>query len=161
MTNGRILAALLLLAGAVCYGGMIIERLPLGFFFVGTACYVVAGVLFWIARPSAPVAVAAPRAVPTPPPPAPTVEMRVPELDLDERDARAVDRDPGARPSRAALEPPAVDDEDFDASSAISLPVEIQDERKISDQLDKLRRLLESGHLTQDEYQVAKQKLLG
>jgi hypothetical protein len=52
------------------------------------------------------------------------------------------------------------DDPDFQVSSDISLPVELQNELSLSDQLDRLKRLFDSGGLTEEEYHRAKSKLL-
>jgi hypothetical protein len=51
-------------------------------------------------------------------------------------------------------------DPDFQVTSDISLPVELQNELSLSDQLDRLKRLFDSGGLTEEEYHRAKSKLL-
>ncbi len=51
-------------------------------------------------------------------------------------------------------------DPDFQVTSDISLPVELQHELLLSDQLDRLKRLFDSGGLTEEEYHRAKSKLL-
>jgi hypothetical protein len=52
------------------------------------------------------------------------------------------------------------EDGEFQVTSDISLPVEIQDQLSLSDQLDRLKRLFDSGGLTEEEYHRAKSKLL-
>jgi hypothetical protein len=69
-------------------------------------------------------------------------ELEKDELDLTEADdSRAIDGE-------------------FQVTSDISLPVEIQDQLSLSDQLDRLKRLFDSGGLTEEEYHRAKSKLL-
>ena len=54
----------------------------------------------------------------------------------------------------------AIDGGEFEVSSDISLPIEIQDQISLSEQLDRLKRLFDSGDLTKEEYHRAKAKLL-
>lgn len=90
MKNTRILAALLIVVGAVCYAGMILEALPAISFFFGTACYLAGGALLWTTRgktDAAPIA----QPDPGPSPVAPTVEMSLPNLGLSDREDAALE----------------------------------------------------------------------
>lgn len=53
------------------------------------------------------------------------------------------------------------DDEDFVVDTDVSFPLEVQRGDALADQLRKLNKLLEQGVLTEEEYAVAKAKLLG
>lgn len=149
MTNGRLLAALLFLLGLVAFAGQITERLPAYFVFVATACYVLGGVLYFRSRPGAQrvesVAsepaparpLVAPPAVPSPPPP------QAQHGELVEID-----------------DPSALDTDAFEVTEDISLPLDVQEERQLTAELEKLRRLHEAGTLTEPEYEKAKARLL-
>jgi len=52
-------------------------------------------------------------------------------------------------------------EEDFIVDTDVSFPVEVQRGDALADQLRKLNLLLEQGVLTEEEYAVAKAKLLG
>jgi hypothetical protein len=53
------------------------------------------------------------------------------------------------------------EEEDFVVGTDVSFPVEVQRGDALADQLRKLNLLLEQGVLTEEEYAVAKAKLLG
>ena len=90
MKNTRILAALLIVVGAICYAGMILDTLPAISFFLGTACYVAGGALLWTARAKTDAGLGA-QADPGPSPVAPTVEMSLPNLGLSDREDAALE----------------------------------------------------------------------
>jgi len=149
MTNGRLLAALLFMLGLVCFTGQITEHLPAYFVFVATACYVLGGVLYFSSRPGAqrvePVAArpVPPRALMAPPqaaaaPPLPAQHGEVVDVD----------------------DPSALDTDAFEVTEDISLPLDVQEERQLTTELEKLRRLYEAGSLTEPEYEKAKARLL-
>ena len=52
-------------------------------------------------------------------------------------------------------------DDDFVVATDVSFPVEVQSADALADPLRKLIQLLEQGVLTEEEYAVAKVKLLG
>jgi hypothetical protein len=52
-------------------------------------------------------------------------------------------------------------DDDFVVATDVSFPVEVQSADALTGQLRKLIQLLEQGVLTEEEYAVAKAKLLG
>ena len=52
-------------------------------------------------------------------------------------------------------------DADFVVTTDVSFPVEVQQGDALADQLQKLNQLLSQGVLTEEEYAVAKAKLLG
>ena len=52
-------------------------------------------------------------------------------------------------------------DDDFVVATDVSFPVEVQSADTLADPLRKLIQLLEQGVLTEEEYAVAKAKLLG
>ena len=62
----------------------------------------------------------------------------------------------------ATAEPIELDleEDDFVVATDVSFPVEVQTGDALADQLGKLNRLLEQGVLTEEEYAVAKAKLL-
>ena len=64
---------------------------------------------------------------------------------------------PGAQPNALAID---VEEGDLQVETDLSFPVEVQSADALADQLGKLSRLLEQGILTQEEYAVAKAKLL-
>ena len=172
MRNGRILCLLLLLVGGLSHGGYIAEELGTPFFFVGMGCFAMALVLF-ISSGSRAEAPASPQplsvAEPELPPPLPTFRA-APREPIRRRAERVVELDPGpidgGELPTGQIEltdvddPEAIEKGEFPVTSDISLPVEIQDQLSLSDQLDRLKRLFDSGGLTAEEYQRAKAKLL-
>lgn len=56
-----------------------------------------------------------------------------------------------------ALEP----ETEFKVSTDVSFPIEVQEQDSLAEQLEKLRRLNEDGILSDEEFAVAKAKLLG
>jgi hypothetical protein len=52
------------------------------------------------------------------------------------------------------------DDEGMQVTTDVSFPVEIQEQRSIADQLEKLSKLQQQGIISAEEYAVAKAKLL-
>ena len=52
-------------------------------------------------------------------------------------------------------------EEELNVTTDVSFPVEVQTGDALADQLGKLNRLLEQGVLTEEEYAIAKTKLLG
>lgn len=52
-------------------------------------------------------------------------------------------------------------EEDLSVTTDVSFPIEIQKGDALADQLGKLNRLLEQSVLTEEEYAIAKSKLLG
>ena len=59
------------------------------------------------------------------------------------------------------LEGEADDGEEMAVTTDVSFPVEVQSGDALADQLVKLNRLLAQGVLTEEEYAIAKTKLLG
>jgi hypothetical protein len=53
------------------------------------------------------------------------------------------------------------EDDELSVTTDVSFPVELQDGNAIADQLTKLNQLLEQSVLTEEEYAIAKSKLLG
>jgi len=155
MTNGRLLAALLFVLGLACFVGQIAEHLPEYFVFIATGCYVLGAISYFASRPGkAPIvsaasvpptrALAAPTRAPTPPP-------------------VAVQHGPGAAQHGDILEiddPSALDTDVFEVTGDISLPIDVQEERQLSAELEKLHRLHRSGTLSDAEYEKAKARLL-
>jgi len=79
--------------------------------------------------------------------------------------AGATETDQAEPPTADSAHPPeAIAIEDGDAelavTSDVSLPVEVQKGDALADQLLKLNRMLEQGALTEEEYAVAKAKIL-
>ena len=148
MTNGRLLAALLFLLGLACFVGQIAERLPAYFVFIATACYVLGAVCYFASRPGkpriAPVVATPPartRAAPTQAPAPPAVEAQHGEVvEIDD--------------------PSAIDTDVFEVTGDISLPLDVQEERQLSAELEKLQRLHQAGTLSDAEYEKAKGRLL-
>ena len=72
---------------------------------------------------------------------------------------------PGQMPSERALIGDAIDigdaDDDLVVATDVSFPVEVQSGDALADQLSKLNTLMAQGVLTEEEYAVAKAKLLG
>ena len=72
---------------------------------------------------------------------------------------------PGQMPSARAPGEGAIDigdaDDDFVVATDVSFPVEVQSGDALADQLNKLNTLMAQGVLTEEEYVVAKAKLLG
>ncbi len=173
MKNYRIACLLLLLLGALLHLSYIVEVFGSESFFAGMACYALGLVIVLVGRLQAP-ALASPRPVLSEPEPEPLPPLPMPRTVADEpvrsRADQVVEMDPGpALHSGAELgeieltdvdDPNAVESDGFSVTSDISLPVEIQSELSLSDQLDKLKRLHESGDLTEEEFQRAKAKLL-
>ena len=62
-------------------------------------------------------------------------------------------------PASDAIE---IDDQDgdFEVATDVSFPVEVQTGDALADQLKKLNQLMAQGVLTEEEYAVAKAKLL-
>lgn len=52
------------------------------------------------------------------------------------------------------------DDEGFVVTTDVSFPVEVQEQRSLADQLQKLERLRREGIINDDEFAIAKAKLL-
>ncbi|MBW2725156.1 MAG: SHOCT domain-containing protein, partial [Deltaproteobacteria bacterium] len=50
---------------------------------------------------------------------------------------------------------------DFDVSSDVSFPIEVQQQDSLADQIMKLQKLKEDGIISDEEMAVAKAKLLG
>jgi len=71
----------------------------------------------------------------------------------------------GQMPSDSAPGGDAIDigdaDDDFVVTTDVSFPVEVQKGDALADQLNKLNTLMAQGVLTEEEYAVAKAKLLG
>ena len=172
MRNRRILCLLLLLIGGLSHGGYIAEEFGTPFFFVGMGCFVMALVLF-ISSGSPAEAPASPQPLPVAepelPPPLPTLRPAHREP-IRRRADRVVEIDPGPIDGNELAtgeieltevdDPQAIEAGEFLVTSDISLPVEVQDQLSLSDQLDRLKRLFDSGGLTEEEYQRAKAKLL-
>ena len=57
-------------------------------------------------------------------------------------------------------DPSALDTDAFEVTEDISLPLDVQEERQLTTELEKLRRLYEAGSLTEPEYEKAKARLL-
>lgn len=78
----------------------------------------------------------------------------------------AAEEDPeqAARRAAGALSASAIEfdsaDADFVVATDVSFPVEVQRSDALADQLQKLNRLMAQGVLTEEEYAVAKAKLL-
>lgn len=190
MNKRRILCLVLLLVGGLSVGGYNAEALGTPFFFVGMGCFAMALVLFIssgsrAAEPAPPQPI--PVAEPEPPPPLPTAHRepirdrmaRVVEIDpgpidggeseseamqlTEVNDLQAIE---GTELETGEIDLTETDDSeekedpDFQVTSDISLPVELQNELSLSDQLDRLKRLFDSGGLTEEEYHRAKSKLL-
>lgn len=82
------------------------------------------------------------------------------ETDEDaEQAARAASGQMDSRPGAAPIE---IDGQDtnFVVTTDVSFPVEVQSGDALADQLSKLNRLMAKGVLTEEEYAVAKAKLL-
>ena len=79
----------------------------------------------------------------------------------DEQDAEAAARlASGATPAVDAIEL-GQDDTELVVTTDVSFPVEVQTGDALADQLNKLNQLMSQGVLTEEEYAVAKAKLLG
>jgi hypothetical protein len=149
MTNGRLLAAVLFLLGLVAFAGQITERLPDYFVFVATGCYGVGGALYFLSRPGAQ------RAEPVASKPAP---VRAPSPAWEAPPAPAVQAQHGEVVE--VDDPSALDTDAFEVTEDISLPLDVQQERQLTTELEKLRRLYDAGSLTEPEYEKAKARLL-
>ncbi|MDH3687309.1 MAG: SHOCT domain-containing protein [Myxococcales bacterium] len=148
MTNGRLVAALLFLLGLACFVGQIAERLPEYFVFIATGCYVLGAICHFVSGPGkAPVTtvaaappartLAAPTQAPAPPP---VVAQHGEVVEMDD--------------------PSALDTDVFEVTGDISLPLDVQEERQLGAELEKLQRLHRSGSLSDAEYEKAKARLL-
>jgi hypothetical protein len=79
---------------------------------------------------------------------------------LNDQDAEAAARLASGYASTAAIEIDTNDD-DLVVATDVSFPVEFQSGDALADQLLKLNELMSQGILTEEEYAVAKSKLLG
>lgn len=81
---------------------------------------------------------------------------------IDDEAERAARRASGAFEQRSPVAPIDLDEEadDLVVTTDVSFPVEVQQGDALADQLQKLNRLLAQGVLTEEEYAIAKAKLL-
>jgi len=89
----------------------------------------------------------------------PLLSVGDPSLEEAERDARLAS---GRRPDETQTRAIEIDDreDDFVVATDVSFPVEVQASDVLVDELRKLNSLMSQGVLTEEEYAVAKAKLL-
>jgi hypothetical protein len=175
MAHPRIAGLLFLLMGVLTFLGNTMDVLPAEAFWVGLISYPIGGYLFFSGSRKA-IQKAERR----------TSRALNPRISNQagqayaEQQARRLAQAPPSIQKRARAQPAraeqVVEDEivlyevddaeatsasgDFQISSDVSFPLEVQEQTSLADQLDKLNRLREEGIISTEEFAVAKAKLL-
>ena len=176
MSNPRTTGLLLLLTGVLVLMGNTMNVLPPEAFWAGLLTYPIGGYLFFMGSRRA-IEAAETR----------TAQKLNPQLGNASGEAHARRRAAGANPNapqpvvmseliesfgnvpKEQLSQAAAPGEDtteteakeFQVASDVSFPVELQEQGKLADQLQKLSKLHEQGILSTEELAMAKSKLLG
>ncbi len=183
MSNPRFTGLLLLLTGVLVLMGNTMDVLPPEAFWAGLMTYPIGGYLFFIGSRRAidraetrhaqklnprlandageAHARLQERSAPNPNAPEtalPSFQARPPAAEIESEVAAAAT---SSEPLALHELPPEDETEDFEVGTDVSFPIEVQEQRSIADQLEKLSRLQEQGIISAEEYAVAKAKLLG
>lgn len=169
MTLSRTSGLLLLVMGALTFLGTTNMMLPAVAFFPGVAVCVLGLIVFLKGQPPTQDGRAAQGGSREPRPGGAHHDGREGELDsaslaaLEGREARFGAGDTGRPRSDLVLDeagPAGEADSDFVVSSDVSVPLELQEQSALADQIAKLRRLADDGIISEEELAVAKAKLL-